>query len=91
MLLGLTSYFHKAKFMCILFYFGPIRTSRKFDYLDKIFVINNVLQLQMVCRDLTKFLRKKLQTHRRQNLSRVKTGQNRLKKQSFVHLVVNMS
>ena len=57
---------------------GPIRTSTKFVYLDKIYVITNALQVRMVCRDL-KWT--KLQMHRRQNLSRVKIGQNRLNKQ----------
>ena len=33
----------------------------------------------------------KLQTHRRHNLSRVKTGQARLNKHNFVYLVINMS
>ena len=35
--------------------------------------------------------RTKLQAHRRQNLSWVKIGQNRLSKQNFVYLVINMS
>ena len=34
---------------------GLIRTNRKLVYLDKIFVITNVLQVQMICRDLTNF------------------------------------
>ena len=32
---------------------GPIRTGRKFVYLDRIFVITNALQVRMICRDLT--------------------------------------
>ena len=34
--------------------------------------------------------RTNLQTHRRQNLSLVKTGQNRLNKQNFVYLVIHV-
>ena len=62
----------------VLWQMISIRTSRKFVYLDKIFVITNALQVRMVCHDLTK-----LQMYRRQNLSRVKIGQNRLNKQKL--------
>ena len=78
---------------------GPIRTSRRRVYLDKIFVITNVLQVQCYKCSATSLLRldkfwpkrTKLQTLRRQNLSQVKTGQNRLNKQNLVYLVINMS
>ena len=40
---------------CFVFKIGPIRPSRKFVFLDKIFVITNALQVRMVCRDVTIF------------------------------------
>ena len=62
-------------------------TSRKFVYLDQILVITNVLQVWMFLSRPDKFWpkRTKLETHRGQNLSRIKTGQNRLNKQNFVY------
>ena len=45
-------------------------------YLDKFSVITNTLQVRMVCRDFTIFLPKRtnFQTHRRQNLTRVRAS-----------------
>ena len=72
---------------------GPIRTCKKVVCLDKISVITNRLQVRMGLSRIDKFWPKRtnLQTNRRQNLSQVKTGQNRLNKQNFVYLVIHMS
>ena len=72
---------------------GPIRPCKKVVCLDKISVITNSLQVRMGLSRIDKYWPKRtnLQTNRRQNLSQVKTGQNRLNKQNFVYLVIHMS
>ena len=44
---------HLTKFY--VYYEGPFRTSDKVVYLDKFSDINNILQVRMVCHDLTNF------------------------------------
>ena len=83
---------------------GPFPISDKVVYVDKFSFITKFYKCGwfhglLICTlvpprlSCHKFWPKRtnLQTHRRQNLSQVNTGRNRLNKQNFVYLVIHMS